>query len=838
MTPAEPIISLSITDQLDSLRIQTQNALDRTHQLEMGQFFTPPVVARMMSGMFRVFPERISLVDPGAGVGTLSAAFVERAVFSSPRPKRIKVTAFEVDPLLFEGLKITLRECQKLCLQNNIEFQFEIHQEDFVRASVDFIKSIGSLFPVNQPDYNFAIINPPYKKISSNSHTRRLLNSIGIETTNLYSAFLWLVMKTLKTGGEFVAIVPRSFCNGTYFRPFRSDLLSTMAINRIHIFSARDKIFQEGSVLQENIILHATKTSDREQKIIITSSDDPEDEDLIIQQIDYDQLVRQDDPEKFIRIVRDQLGHQISTQINDLPCTLKDLGITVSTGRVVDFRVRQLLKTESDEEFIPLIYPNNLRQGYVFPPLPDQKKPGYLTLSDEIENLAIPAQPYVFVKRFSSKEEKRRVYAAIYDPARIPAKRIGVENHINYFHRRYGGLSIDMAKGLAIYLNSTLVDQYFRQFSGHTQVNASDLRNMKYPTEKQLTTLGKKVREFFPTQDEIDDMIMEELMLNENNGDASNNDPIQAKKKIREALTILQALNVPRAQQNDRSALTLLSLVNMRASMAWYEASENLIGITEMMDFFREHYGIKYAPNTRETVRRQTIHQFIQLGLVVPNPDDPTRPINSPKTRYIIEKKILELVRSFGSTNWEGNLRHYIQSAVSLEKLQVRERTMPMVPVMLPNGEKIMLSSGGQNDLIKKIIEEFCPRFTPGGKLVYIGDAGEKLNEKEYDYLERLGIEIDKHGKMPDVIIDLPEKQWLVLIEAVTSHGPIDLKRHNELKEIFLGEKYGLVFVTAFETRKAMNKFLSEIAWETEVWVAEAPSHLIHFNGERFLGPY
>ena len=297
-------------------------------------------------------------------------------------------------------------------------------------------------------------------------------------------------------------------------------------------------------------------------------------------------------------------------------------------------------------------------------------------------------------------------------------------------------------------------------------------------------------------------------------------------------------LNVPKLQQNDRSALTLLALANMKTTTQWHEATENLMGITEMMDFFRENYGIDYAPNTRETVRRQTIHQFIQLGLVLANPDDPSRPINSPKTRYIIEPMTIELLRAYGTAEWEGNLAIYLRNATSLSKLEVRERSMPMIPVTLPGGERILLSSGGQNDLIKKIVEDFCPRFTAGGQIVYIGDAGEKLNEKEIEYFEQLHIKIDKHGKMPDLIIALPDRKWLVLIEAVTSHGPINIKRHNELQELFGNGDYGLVFVTAFEGRKAMHKYLNEIAWETEVWVSEAPSHLIHFNGERFLGPY
>ncbi len=566
-----------------------------------------------------------------------------------------------------------------------------------------------------------------------------------------------------------------------------------MRINRIHIYGARDKAFKEGNVLQENIILHASKTNQGEKPVLISSSHDPEDENVQIQQINYSQLVHPDDPEHFIRIVPDKLGYDISQQINNLSTSLKDLGLTVSTGRVVDFRSRHLIKEEPDAEIIPLIFPGNLKNGEVIWPRNSGKKPVYLASSPEVEYLSVPVQFYVLVKRFSSKEEKRRIYAALFNPKKIPGKRVGFENHINYFHTRYGGTSIDLAKGLVAYLNSTLVDQFFRLFSGHTQVNATDLRNIKYPSEKQLIAIGKRIPDEFPIQDKIDDLIEEELALSNNSTDLNSINPIRAKKKIREALNILQILSVPRAQQNDRSALTLLALANIQADFDWTQASENLIGITEMMDFFRENYGVDYTPNTRETVRRQTIHQFVQMGLAIPNPDDPNRPINSPKTRYIIDPGLINLVRSYGTLEWDGSLREDLKNSESLDALQVREHVLPMIPVTLPGGDRIMLSKGGQNELIKSVIEEFCPRFTPGGQVIYIGDAGVKLTEQELRYFDQLGIKTDKHGKMPDVIIALPEKGWLVLIEAVTSHGPIDLKRHNELKTNFGNGKYGLV---------------------------------------------
>ena len=402
---------------------------------------------------------------------------------------------------------------------------------------------------------------------------------------------------------------------------------------------------------------------------------------------------------------------------------------------------------------------------------------------------------------------------------------------MNYFHRRGNGLPGLLAKGLAAYLNSTLVDAYFRQFSGHTQVNATDLRSLKYPDVATLNRIGGRIGEPFPNQDELDALIREELSM-------ADDDPVKVKQRIEEAQGILVALGLPKAQQNERSALTLLALLDLPPNAAWSKASAPLRGITPIMDWFAEHYGKRYAPNTRETVRRQTVHQFMEAGILIANPDEPARPINSGKTVYQVEKGALELLRTYGTKAWEKNLRTWLTSVETLKARYARERNMTRIPLTLATGEKIDLSPGGQNVLIKEIIEEFCPRFTPGGKPIYIGDTDTKWAYFDEAALARLGVKVDSHGKMPDVVIYHVEKKWLVLIEAVTSHGPVDGKRRDELKRLFADCKAGLVFVTAFLDRSAMVKYLGDISWETEVWVADAPSHMIHFNGERFLGPY
>ena len=309
-------------------------------------------------------------------------------------------------------------------------------------------------------------------------------------------------------------------------------------------------------------------------------------------------------------------------------------------------------------------------------------------------------------------------------------------------------------------------------------------------------------------------------------------------QKKTEALSILQALGLPPQQLNERSALTLLSLLALGPDDLWSEASAPLMGITPMMDFFSEHYGKRYAPNSRETVRRQTVHQFLQAGMIVANPDDPSRPTNSGKTVYQVETSLLRLVTHFGKKEWKQNLKKYHAGVVTLKRLYAKQRTMRRIPVTLSNGERLELSPGGQNVLVREVIEKFCPLYTPGGEVLYIGDTQKKLAYFDQDKLEALGVKVSEHGKMPDIVVHYVSKGWLVLIEAVTTHGPVDPKRHVELKRLFAGSKAGLVFVTAFLDMKTMVRYLRHISWETEVWIAESPTHLVHFNGERFLGPY
>lgn len=309
-------------------------------------------------------------------------------------------------------------------------------------------------------------------------------------------------------------------------------------------------------------------------------------------------------------------------------------------------------------------------------------------------------------------------------------------------------------------------------------------------------------------------------------------------EKIAEAQAIIQALGLPRGQQNERAALTLLALLDLRPEGSWQDLRRPLMGITPIMQFCREHYEREYAPNTRETFRRQTMHQFVAAGLALYNPDDPARPVNSPNACYQISPEAFAVIQTYGTGGWETALVHYLSERETLAARYAQHRDMQMIPVQIAAGAEIILTPGAHSELIRQVIAEFAPRFAPGSELIYVGDTGDKIGYFQERRLAALGVIIDQHGKMPDVVLYLAARNWLLLVEAVTSHGPVDAKRHNELVELFADATPGLVYVTAFPDRGVMAGYLGSISWETEVWCADSPTHLIHFDGEQFLGPY
>jgi hypothetical protein len=317
-----------------------------------------------------------------------------------------------------------------------------------------------------------------------------------------------------------------------------------------------------------------------------------------------------------------------------------------------------------------------------------------------------------------------------------------------------------------------------------------------------------------------------------------NRKALARKKRLAETMEALTELQFGPKQRNETAAYTLLALLELQPDAPWSEAQAPLCGVSPIIHFIATAYGNRYAPNTRETIRDDAVKFFVEEGLLLRNPDKPNRPTNSGKTVYQIEPAALALFRKFGTLDWTPALRRYLASREALKHEIARKRELARVPVTLPDSSQVALSPGGQNPLIKAIIEQFCPAFAPGGVVLYIGDTENKFVHLETAGLAALGVTLDSAAKIPDVIVYYAAKNWLLLIEAVASEGQVDGKRRKELKDLFAGCKAGLVFVTAFENRQKMQSKVSQIAWESEVWIAEDPDHMIHFNGERFLGPY
>jgi adenine-specific DNA-methyltransferase len=822
-----------LLDSVEVLRHRVSRELVGSRRSELGQFLTPLSVAKLMAAMAHGSGGTVRILDAGAGVGSLAAALVAELGARPGRPRRLEVTAYELDPAMASGLGSTLAICGEACRAAGVEFAGQALREDFIRMASEAVE--GGLLAPPKREFDCAILNPPYRKIRTDSPERRRLQAAGLETTNLYTAFLFLAAHLLVPGGELIAITPRSFCNGPYHRGFRKAFFGMMRLERLHVFETRDTAFGDDEVLQENIILHAVKSNDRMARVHITTNTSPDDPDVAERTVAYSEVVGDAGDDYFVHVVPDEMNAAVARQMARLHGTLADLGISVSTGRVVDFRAKDYLRKDGGRGTAPLLYPGHLINGRVRWPKDDFRKWNALVDCPETASLMVPSGTYVLAKRFSAKEEPRRVVAVVICAGDAVHPRWGFENHLNYFHENGHELPKGLARGLAAYLNTSVVDTYFRQFNGHTQVNATDLWNLPYPTRVELEAIGRRIGDKVLLQDELDALVEECLGMAKAD---DNIDPMKGKKRIDEALSILEQLGIPNEQQNVRSALTLLALLDLKPRSKWSSAANPLRGITEMMDYFGDHFGKRYAPNTRETVRRFTIHQFVEAGFVLRNPDKPDRPVNSPQAVYQVEVGALEVFRAFGTPEWKSKLSAYLKAMPSLTVRYARERKMERIPVKLPSGGKLTLSPGGQNELIKLVVEEFCPRFTPGGNVLYVGDADEKWACFDQDGLAKLGVTVDSHGKMPDAVISHRKKNWLVLVEAVTSHGPVNPKRRDELKALFKGSTAGLVFVTAFMTRPAMVRYLNEISWESEVWVAESPTHMIHFNGERFLGPY
>lgn len=480
---------------IEQTRLKISSRTDARKKSHLGQFFTPASTALFMVGLFPEANGECRLLDAGAGIGCLSSAFLERCANGNLNFKEIKLKTFELDASIHEELHRSLLPYtqNRLCL-------LEAIGNDFIEEAVNAIQ-IGSY------DFTHAIINPPYKKIGSHSRYRLLLREVGIETVNLYSAFIALTVALAAPSGQIVAIIPRSFCNGPYYRPFRNFILERSAIHHIHLFKSRSKAFKDDSVLQENIIIQL-ECGGKQGPVKISTSTDDTFNDLVTHEQPFERILLPGDSERFIHIPTSLIPNTFEKS-TAICYTLEDLGIKVSTGPVVDFRLKQYLRNLPESDTVPLLYPAHSSTGKINWPIVGMKKPNAIQRNVDTEKWLYPIGFYCVVRRFSSKEEKRRIMASVVNPAAFgDSSMLGFENHFNIFHENKHGLSEAMAMGLTVFLNTTAVDENFRCFNGHTQVNATDLKQMKYPNRQALISLGQ----WAMTQGDLTQTMMDEQL--------------------------------------------------------------------------------------------------------------------------------------------------------------------------------------------------------------------------------------------------------------------------------------------------------------------------------------
>ncbi|MDP1544992.1 MAG: BsuBI/PstI family type II restriction endonuclease [Anaerolineales bacterium] len=814
---------------------------------EHGQYLTPAAVARYMAKQLGEIQNGATILEPAIGSGVLACAVIERLIVEK-RTFEISITAYETDEELCALSRKVLEVASTEAKKNGIKINWQVHQKDFVLACLpDNQPSLFDSEQAKQKKFTHIISNPPYFKLNAEDKRVKAVYGKLNGHTNIYTLFMALSAKLLAPQGKASFIVPRSFCSGVYFSEFRRDLLRDVNPLAVHVFQSRNDVFKGDEVLQENVIFAFEKLSQPQSNrylaghVIISSSNDEKslEEGVISRKVSFRHLLSNHDGLLLFRLPMGVLDEQILDAVDKWDGSLEKYGLQVSTGRVVPFRAKEMLKEQvNGDEFAPLLWMQNVKPYKVEYPLMKFGKPQAISQNDPA--LLLPNSNYVLLRRFSAKEDKRRLVSAPFLESEFRFKQIGFENHLNVIFRKKDALLVSESVGLSALLNSAIVDRYFRILNGNTQVNAAELRTLPLPPMEAIRAIGEKIQHISErTPEQVDAVVFSTLwqmkLLPE------EFPMIQETRitmgKIEQAQEILETLGLPPAQQNGISALTLLVLAQLSENTKWKNATGKCLRVHDILVEIKERYGREYAENSRETIRRKVLHQFEQAGLILRNVGVPDRPTNSGLTNYILSDLALESIRSYSSPRWNAKSKEFIEAQGSLLDMYQKTREQNKIPLQVAEGKVYKLSPGKHNKLQAAIVEEFGPRFAPGTKLIYLGDTANKTLVFDEVVFAKLGIPVSAHGKFPDVVLYDSKKKWLFLIEAVTSHGPISAKRHAELEKLLEKCKLGKVYITAFLDFATYKKFANDIAWETEVWIAEMPSHMIHLNGDKFLGP-
>ncbi len=501
----------SFLEYAEYLAVKYASSHEADARKRKGQFFTPTELGSFMAGLFKVDRDTIHLLDPGAGTGILTAAFCERLLHSG---KKINLTidAFENDPDLIPLLHKTLTTIKREMERAGHSVAFQVYGEDFILEKNSYFNRDLFWSAEDHVLYDFVISNPPYYKLGKSTPQSSAMMNLVSGQPNIYTLFMALSASMLKPGGEMVFITPRSFCSGLYYKRFRNWFLDNMEISNIHIFESRKDIFENDDILQENVIIKARKQKQRaKSRLTISVSGNKDLARPRKIRLSASEVILHNHGENFIRIPASPLDVEVLRIVDSWPCTLRDMGLEISTGPVVPFRATELLLPElvKRPESAPLLWMHNMKDMKVVWPFKKNDKPQAIRVCSESRPLLLPVKNYVLLKRFSSKEQERRIYAAVLQECDLPHDTVGIENHVNYIHRPKGSLSVHEAFGIASILNTHIIDNYFRSLNGNTQVNATEIRGLPLPDVDAIKKIGKRVSASESKDEEYD---LDEIM--------------------------------------------------------------------------------------------------------------------------------------------------------------------------------------------------------------------------------------------------------------------------------------------------------------------------------------
>jgi len=504
----------TLTDYTESLTDLYLKMTPADYRKKRGQYFTPIKVSEFMIKQFENInkKKRLRILDPAAGVGIFESTFCEYIKSSKNNDTRISFDLYESDSNLIPLLKHNMMACKKEMYRYGFDFSYKIFNKDFILSNASLFSIKNGLF-ANKKGYDLVIANPPYYKLKKNSPHVSKMKSIVDGPPNIYPLFMALSAALLVNGGQITVLTPRSYCSGLYFRRFRKWFFDIIKPYKIHLFESRKEVFKRYGVLQEIVILTAIKTKKIPRSVFISVSNGTPDENKKLRNrtTAYDRVIIKKDNDMLMRIPLSKLDELIADYIDKFEDNLESLGYRVSTGPVVPFRVKDLLlyHTYDCNNVVPLIWMHNIINGMTIWPVKDNDKATGIRKTDESKKILLPNKNYVLIKRFSTKEGKQRINAGIHLSNRFKSDFVGIENHVNYIHKRDGKLTVNEAYGIATLLNSRIYNRYFQMINGNTQINAVEINNLPFPSIETIKEIGQAIRNL---RRENNDIVREQII--------------------------------------------------------------------------------------------------------------------------------------------------------------------------------------------------------------------------------------------------------------------------------------------------------------------------------------